>query len=383
MASVIPFIKRDDVEELEGFVGSHPGVDDEWIIKKAVEFDSLKIVKEWVRKAELLSVAVEGAQAVKPGKVIEWLIEDGHMKDVDDFRVVWSVWLRLLKLDEGHACYPTQMAESLRAEPSMNGWVAASFMETFFQKGTLEELEWFTEKFGDRILEDLHWRKLACNPHADVVEKYYSRVLWDRKVRQPWSTLAKYSTPEAVEVMRRLPGNPVTGDPAGKFPRKPSVGTLREAMEYGNLKMYRYMREEFGMVAKSSEIMCLACCRCGDADDVREYWMTDAKVMTWGVVLLFVRGMYELVKELMAGSQPDADVLVRRVDAHSWEVGVLRGMVYMGWRGFIPKKRKSLKEKLAKTAIENMYWPWFQGKISEKGVFFTVDEVLGGGLPKE
>lgn len=378
---MIPIIERDDVAKLEEFVSTHPGVEDERIIGRAVQADSVKIVKEWVQRTGLVSVAVQEAQMVNPGRVLEWLIEEGHMVGLDDFMMEWRVWVRLLRLDVGHKCYPAEMAEKLRDQDCIRDWVASCIEERLVSKGgSLEELKWFTAEFGERIWRDLHWNRLVCNGHADVVEKYYSKITWTQHVLHPWTYLARYGTPEVAEVVRRLPGNPITGDPAGKFPQKPTLGALHVAMKYGNLVMYRYMREEFGKAAKSSKIMCLACCKSGDEEDVREYWMADPKIMTRTAVLLFVRGMYTLVKELMEGSAPDVDTLLRAVDALSYKVGVLRGLVYMGWKGLIPMKRKTTRDQLEKTAIRNMYWPWFQEKISDKGVFFTVDDVLSSGL---
>lgn len=374
MSSIRDVIARGSVDELAEFMATRRGARmGESELLWAVSCDSVDIVKEWMTP-ELEPLVMDGVIRSRPGKVLEWLIKEGRLvvPDPNEWGVHCEVWLRLLRLDKDHPCYAGEFENNIRTRLIADThYVVESFIREAVKKFTLEELEWLEGEFGDEGTPNPLWSRvlfisLASNPHADVVERFYDPLAPEDE-KDVWDIIARSSTPEVAEVIRR------------KIPKvKPTATNMCDAMCRGNLPMYRWIGLEFGKVVKHTKRMFLGCCENGEPDDIRDYWLDDPKAVAQGAVVLFSRGMCELVEEIIGKSQvkiPDPTTFMRAVRMRSNNVRVLQGIVLMEWGGSI-RMTKALAKDLNQTAQKHGYWPWFQGAIHTGDIYFTRAEIL-------
>lgn len=383
MSSVKDVIARGSVDELAEFMATRRGVEmNESLVLWAVKCDSVEIVREWMTP-EMESAVMDKVVMTRPGKVLDWLIEEERLKvpGVNDWGVHCGVWLRLLMLDPEHPYYAGEFGKCIRTLAVMdNKWITDAFIRGAMEKFALEDLEWLEVEFGEDLWCDVRWTSLMHNPHADVVERFYDTFISSdpKDQKDVWGILCRGGTPEVAEVVRR---RLLRMTPPPKKYSRPTVADMCGAMERGNLAMYRWIGQEFGKVVKYTKRMFLACCENGEPDDVRDYWLDDPKTLAEGAVRLFGRGMCELVEEMVEKGQtkmPDPKVFTRAVRMHSNKVGVLQGIVLMEWGGAI-QMTKAIAKDLGQTAQMHGYWPWFQGATHTGDIFFTRAEILMKG----
>jgi hypothetical protein len=371
MASILDIIRRDSVEELDKYVETHPQVDVmEDILCSAVKYDSLDIVQEYItveNMKEVRDLVVER----EPGNVFEWMMAEEAYNGIlvysrkDRWMAHWRVMFRLFLAGRIHKNWE----DTRDREVFMN---RAKY--NIIAQGTAEELRQAIEHSGQAELFEnfpVSEEQILRNPHAEVVEMVYGIMQGGLDLTRPipWTVLARYGSPESAEVARRM------GPERSKTRGRPRVSDLCVAMTAGNLSMYRYMQQEFGKVAKRTKAMFLACCENGEESDIRSYWLAEPRGLAKGVPALWCRGMWKLARELLGTDKPDRKAFEKAVRARHWEIRVLQGIVYMGWREDLPVT-PAFSRDLDDTAVTYGYWPWFAEKARKVGVFFSEEDIL-------